>query len=283
MQDRIFTRRIVAQFCLSAALLASAATVYGRQAAQPPGGSGGSKKQTTTAAAAAKKETWSVKMSKAAPYTFTIKAKDTPLSTITGEISKLVKTPVSLSPLMAQQRVTLDFGGMNLEGTLRMLAPQPYVDYVAGGTDPDQPKPLAIYLHGMNERPPALTATVRGSSEAILIEGDTEDGVGDEEERKRREEAEPLKVSFGQNQLSVRAKKQPLTVVLYRIASEIGVPFELRYESPEVIDVEFTNYTLDQAVRSLSPHVRLYYRIDLQTFQTQPLRLALISPHSLKS
>ena len=72
-------------------------------------------------------------------------------------------------------------------------------------------------------------------------------------------------------------------VVLYKIASEVGVPFEMRYESPEVIDVDFSNYSLDQALRSISPEIRFYYRLDLQTFQIQPLRLALVAPSAPKS
>ena len=165
---------------------------------------------------------------------------------------------------MAKQRVTLDFAGLNLEATMRMLAPQVYIDYVAGGSD-IEPKPLAIYLQALNERPPSANATVHGSSEAILIEGNTEEGTDGDAQKK--EEEDPLKVAFANNQLSVRAHKQPLSVVLYKIANEIGVPFEMRYESPEIIDIEFNNYSLDQAVRSLSPEVRSYYRQDLQTFQ----------------
>ena len=180
---------------------------------------------------------------------------------------------------MSKQRVSLDFGGLNLEATLRMLAPQAYVDYVAGGDDPE-PKPLAIYLQALNERPPATT--VRGTSEAILIEGDTEEGT-DSTEQKKKEEEDPLRVTFANNTLSVRARKQPLSVVLYKIATEVGVPFEMRYESPEVVDVEFTNYSVEQAVRSLSPAVRFYYRLDLQTFQVQPLRIALVAPSAPKS
>ncbi|HWS52772.1 MAG TPA: hypothetical protein VN228_01485, partial [Pyrinomonadaceae bacterium] len=218
---------------------------------------------------------WTVRMSKEAPHTFTVKAKEARLSEIAGELSKLLKVPVTISPLLDKQRVTVDFSGMNLEGALRLLAPQAYVDYVAGGGEP-QAHALAVYLQAVNEKPPALTATVRGNSEAILIEGDTEEGVEDPD--KKKEEEEPLKVTFAQNQLSVRARKQPLTVVLFKIASEIGVPFELRWESPEVIDVEFDNYSVEQAARSLSPGVQLYYRLDLQTFGVQPLRLALVSP-----
>lgn len=216
-------------------------------------------------------------MSKAAPYTFTVKAKESPLPEIAEELSRLTKVPVTLSPLLAKQKVSLDFAGLNLEATLRMLAPQGYVDYVAGGEGGEEPKPLALYLQGANERPPAATATVRGSSEVILVEGDTEEGTDSEAQRKRDEE-NPLRVTWANNQLSVRARKQPLSVVLFKIASEVGVPFEMRYESAELVDVEFQNYPLEQAFRSLSPGVRFYYRLDLQTFQVQPLRLALLPP-----
>jgi hypothetical protein len=221
-------------------------------------------------------KSWSVRMSKGAPHTFTVKARETQLAEITEELSKLTKVPIVLSPLMAKQKVSLDFAGLNLEATLRMLAPQGYVDYVAGGEGGDEPKPLALYLQGANERPPSTTAAVRGSSEAILIEGDTEEGTDSEAQRKRQEE--PLRVTWVNNQLSVRARKQPLTVVLFKIANEVGVPFEMRYESSELVDVEFQNFSLDQAFRSLSPGVRFYYRLDLQTFQVQPLRLALLPP-----
>jgi len=156
---------------------------------------------------------WSVKLSKAAPRTFTVKAKEAKLSEVTAELSRLLKVPVSLSPLMAKQRVSLDFGGLNLEATLRILAPQSYVDYVVGGKDA-QPRPLAIYLQALNERAPSTSAAVHGSSEAILIEGDTEEGT-DSEAQKKKEEEDPLRVTFANNQLSVRAKKQPLSVVLY--------------------------------------------------------------------
>jgi hypothetical protein len=233
----------------------------------------------TTAQSAAKPpaKSWSLRMSKSAPYTFTVKAKETPLPEITEELAKMTKVPVTLSPIMAKQKVSVDFAGLNLEATLRMLAPQCYVDYVAGGEGGDEPKALALYLQGVNERPPSTTAVVRGDSEAILIEGDTEEGTDTEAQRKR-EADEPLRVSWANNQLSVRARKQPLSVVLFKIASEVGVPFEMRYESAELVDVDFQNYPLDQAFRSLAPSVRFYYRVDLQTFQVQPLRLALLPP-----
>jgi len=280
MSDKLYRpRRAFIAVAFLLALITSAATAFARQAgnagAQNTGG------ETKPEQATADAKPWSVKMSRATPATFTVKAKDARLSEITNEISRALKVPISVSPLMAKQRITLDFGGLNLEATLRMLAPQSYIDYVAGGKDA-QPRPLAVYLQGQNERPPATTAAVHGNSEAILIEGDTEEGT-DNDAQKKKEEEDPLRVTFVNNQLSVRAHKQPLSVVLYKIASEVGVPFEMRYESPEVIDVDFSNYSLDQALRSISPEVRFYYRLDLQTFQIQPLRLALVAPSAPKS
>ncbi len=224
---------------------------------------------------------WSLKMSVGAPHTFTAKAKDAPVSEIAAEMSRLAKVPITLSPLASKQKVTLDFGGLPLEAALRMLAPQTYVDYVAGEGS-GEPRPLAVYLQGLNEPLPASAAAARGHSQAILIEGDTEEGTEAQAERRKKEEEE-LRVTWANSQLSVRAKRQPLSVVLYKIASEVGIPFDLRYESPELVDVEFENYSLEQAFRSLSPGVRYFYRVDLQTSQVQPLRLTLLAPASAKS
>ncbi|MDT5293415.1 MAG: hypothetical protein QOJ76_295 [Acidobacteriota bacterium] len=289
MLESLFNRRrALLAFGFALALTAAPATIFASRKAAAPAqkaGAGTEKKPsaatTNTVAGKAGEKAWSVKMTKSAPYTFTVKSKEVNLSEIAGEISRLLKVPVTLSPVMSKQRVTLDFGGLNLEATLRLLAPQPYVDYVAGG-EGAEPQPLAIYLQAANERAPSTTASVRGNSEAILIEGDTEEGT-DSEAQKKKEEEDPLRVTFTNNQLSVRARKQPLTVVLFKIATEVGVPFEMRYESPEMVDVEFTNYPLDQAFRSISPGVRFYYRVDLQTFQVQPLRLMLLSPTAAKS
>jgi hypothetical protein len=263
-------KRAFVLLCLALALPASSAAAA-RQKTDPPA-------QKTVPAQA---KNWSVKVSKSEPHTFTVKATDARLVEIVAEISKVVHVPITLSPLMQKQRVTLDFGGLNLDATLRMLAPSPVVDYELGGDDP-QPKALAIYLQAVNEQPPAPGVEVRGGAQMILIEGDTEEGTDEAAERKRKEE-EVLKVTYANSQLSVRAHKQPLSVVLFRVASEVGVPFDLRYESTQTIDVEFDNYPLDQAVRSLSPEVRLYYRQDLQTFQIKPLRLALVRPPAAKS
>jgi hypothetical protein len=260
--------RAVALLCLTFSPIASQAAAQKGVAA--------------TAGRPAQGKPWSVKMSRGAPYTFTVKAAEAPLGEVAGEVSRLAKVPITLSPVMQKQRVSLDFGGLNLDAALRMLAPVVVVDYELGGDDP-QPRPLAIYLQALNERTPAPPASVLGNSQAILIEGDTEEGTDADAQRKKQDEEPPLTVTYSNQQLSVRAHKQPLAVVLSRVASEVGVPFDLRYESSQVIDVEFDNQPLDQAVRIISPEVRFYYRQDLQTFQIQPIRLALVSPSAARS
>ncbi len=108
----------------------------------------------------------------------------------------------------------------------------------------------------------------------MLIEGDTEEGT-EEYERRRKEMAEPLRITFQNNRLSVHAERQPLSVVLYKVASELGVPFELGSDTGEVVDTDFKDYTFEQAMRTLSPSVRFFYRADLLNFELYPIRIAL--------
>ena len=226
--------------------------------------------------------TLTVKASKNTPRTFSIVAKEAKMTDLATELSRVIKAPVFLSPLMQQQRVTVELAGTTLEGVLHMLAPHPYVDYELSG-DGQEPRALAVYLYALNERQPSLTEVVKGSSEAMIIEGDTEDGLGTEEEQRKRDEANPLKVTYAQNQLSVRARRQPLLVVVAKIASELGIPFEPRVMMDDPVDLDFKNFTLEQAVRTISPAVRLYYRSDLQTYQIQPLRLVLAAPSTAQT
>jgi hypothetical protein len=211
------------------------------------------------------------------PTMVTLKAKDALLTEIAAELSKKLKTPVVLSPLMQKQRVTLDFTNVPLEGAVRMLAPLPYIDYELSGDGAMQPHALGIFLYAFNEEPPARDAVAKGSDEAILIAGNTEEGTEAYEKQREKEET-PLAVKFERNLVSVRARQQPLSVVLYEIASKVDIPFEMKYESSDLVDVNFSNYTLEQAARALSPNIRLYQRVNLTNYESTPLRLSLVQP-----
>lgn len=228
---------------------------------------------------AAAQPLWRLSVSKEMPQTMTLKAKNAPLKDIAAELSKKLKVLVILSPLMQKQRVTMDFENVPIEGAVRMLAPLPYVDYEISG-DPNEPQHLmGIYLYAFNEEPPDRNAVAKGSDEAILIEGNTEEGT-DAYEKQRQQDDAPLVVKVDRNMLSVRARKQPLSVILYEIAHKVDIPFEMKYESSDLVDVNFTNYTLEQAVRTLSPNIRLYQRVNLTNYETMPLRLLLVQPAS---
>jgi hypothetical protein len=196
---------------------------------------------------------------------------------IAVKLSQEFDIPVLLSPVMQKARVSIEFEGMPLEGAVRMIAPQPYADYEISGDGSTMAKMVALYLYALNEPPPSESAVVRGDSEAILISGDTEEGT----ERASKEEPETsLSVKIERNQFTVHARKQPLTAVLYEIASKVDIPFEMKYDSSEVVNVDLNNATMEQVVRTLSPNIRLYQRIDLQTYETRPLRLVLAQPTS---
>ncbi len=206
-----------------------------------------------------------------------LKANAALVAEIAAKLSKEFDIPVLLSPVMQKARVSIEFEGMPLEGAVRLIAPQPYVDYEISGDGSTMPKIVALYLHAINEPPPSESAVVRGDSEAILISGNTEEGT----DRAAKEDEEVgLSVKIERNHFTVRARKQPLTAVLFEIANKVDIPFEMKYDSSEVVNVDLNNATIEQVVRTLSPNIRLYQRTDLQTYETRPLRLVLAQPTS---
>ena len=218
---------------------------------------------------------FSLKVSNGPFRTIDLKANEALAAEIGANLAKEFEIPVLLSPVMQKAHVTLDLEGMALEVAARMIAPQSYADYEISGDGSTTAKLVALYLYAFNEPPPSESAVVRGDSEAILISGNTEEGTDGE-----AKEEPSLTVKLERNQLSVHARKQPLTAVLYEIATKVDIPFEMKYDSSELVNVDLNNATIEQVVRTLSPNIRLYQRTDLQTYETRPLRLVLAQPTS---
>ena len=227
------------------------------------------------------KGTWRLKLTTTQPRLLSLKADHAPVADIASELSRKLDVPVRLSPVMEKAQITLEFTGTPLEGALRMIAPQPYIDYEVTGDAGGQAKIIALYLYALNESPPGDSEVVRGDSEAILIEGNTEDGLEPDAERQKQEKT--LSVKVERNQVTLHARTQPLTAVLYEIANKVDIPFEMKYDSSELVDVDLNNATMEQVVRSLSPNIRLYQRTDLQTYETRPLRIVLAPPTSTQT
>jgi hypothetical protein len=209
--------------------------------------------------------------------TLSLKAQKAQLSNVANEISKKLKIPVLLGRSVETREVTTDFKGLTLEPAMHLLAPAVYIDYEINRAPGAQPQPVGIYLYGYDDAAPAINAVVPNSAQAFLIEGNTEEGTEGSAVSEEKDE-QPLRVIYERNALTVKAKKQVLSVVLYRIASELGIPLEIRADSAEVVDLDINKMPLEDAFLRLSPQVRLYVRADLQRLERRPFRMVLVAP-----
>jgi len=204
-----------------------------------------------------------------------LKAKDAKLSEIAADLEKRLQATVVVSQSLQQQTVTVEFEDLTLEPGVQLLAPHVYIDYEVGN---QEHRPKAIFLSGYDDPQPSATAVINGSSQALLIEGDTEEGVESEaNEGDERPEQRP-RVSFANNKLTIKAAKQSVVLLVLKIGEELGIPVEIRHETPEVITLEINGVPVEEAVQRVSPNLRFYVRADLQRQERRPLRLVLLAP-----
>jgi hypothetical protein len=203
-------------------------------------------------------------------------AKGATLAEIGSDLAKQLNAKVVVSTILQQQPTKVDFTDLTLEPALQLLAPQVFVDYEIGA---ERQHPVGIFLLGHNEPAPSLSAAVVSASQALLITGDTEDGVEPTtEEGRKRQEENPLRVAFLNNKLTVRVRQQPLIAVVLRVGEELGIPVEIKDETREVISMEIVAMPVEEAIQRISANVRLYVRADLQRLDRRPFRLILNQP-----
>ena len=208
-----------------------------------------------------------------------VKAEKAKMSEVAQELSKQLKVPVFLGPERQNDLLTIEFNELTLEPALQLMSPTVYVDYEIETGSGAPPKALGIYFFDANQGEPPLTAVVNGSTQSMLIEGNTEDGVQPEtDDEKKKVEEQPLRVSFKDNLLSVKAKKQPLALVLLKIGEELGIPVDIQEQNVAVVDAEISKLPVEDVVRQLSPYIRLYLRADLTRAERRALRLVLAEP-----
>lgn len=203
----------------------------------------------------------------------TLKAKDIPVKEIAAELSKRLHIPVTATPIVQAHKVSVDFSDLVLEPAMQQLAPQVFIDYEIDTTPGKTPRPLGIFLQGYNEAAPADNAVVHGNSDVMIIEGDTED-TGESKENDEKEQE--LKVTLEKGELTVIAKKQPLVVVLYAVANELGIPLQVQNEVVDPISVNIQKASVESALQQLGQNIRLFLRVDLLTQERRPLRLLLV-------
>jgi hypothetical protein len=229
--------------------------------------------QPQSAARPAPKKKFKLRITKGYLTGVSLKADKVRMTDIAVELSKRLGAPVILGPAMTKEAITVEFYDLPLEPALRLLAPRVYLDYEIRANA--QPTLLGVFLMGQDDPDPAKTAVVQGSSEAMLIEGNTED-TAEQSEVERADD--PLQVELDDNNLTIKSKKQPLVAVVMTIAEVLGVPAEIKYDSNELVDTEIKDTPFEDAIPRLSPNIRLYVRADLTRSQRTPLRLALVSP-----
>jgi hypothetical protein len=204
-----------------------------------------------------------------------LKAQDATVKEIVTELSKRLKIPIAMTPIIERHRVTVNFSDLVLEPAMQQLAPQVFIDYEIHTMPGKAPRPVGIFLQGYNEVTPPENAVVHGNSDVMVIEGDTEDtGEAKEDDEKEKE----LKVRYEKGELTVVARKQPLVVVLYAIANEIGVPLEVTSEIVDPVSVNIQKASVESALERISQNIRFYLRADLMTQERKPLRIVLVGP-----
>lgn len=208
-----------------------------------------------------------------------VKAEKAKVSEVAQELSKQLKVPIFLGPERQNELLTIEFSELMLEPALQLLSPIVYVDYEIDTGSGAPPKALGIFLFDANQGEPPLTAVVNGATQSLLVEGHTEDGVEPESENEKKKlEEQPLRITLKDNLLSVKAKKQPLPLVLLKLGEELGIPVDIQQQSIAEVDVEISKLPLEDVVRQLSPNIRLYVRADLTRAERRALRIVLAEP-----
>jgi hypothetical protein len=207
-----------------------------------------------------------------------LKAEKAKMSEVAQELSKRLKIPVFLGPQRQNDLISIEFSELTLEPALQLMSPTVYLDYEVD-TGSSTTKPLGIFFFDANQGEPPLTAVITGSTQSLLIEGNTEDGVAPEtEESKKNLEEQPLRVTYANKNLSIKAKKQPLPLVLLKIGEELGITVDIQNENGSIVDAEISKLPVEDVVRQLSPNVRLFMRADLTRAERRALRMVLAEP-----
>ena len=180
---------------------------------------------------------------------------------------------------METELISTEFSELTLEPAVQLLAPSAYIDYEIPTDSGAIPRPLGIFLYAANQAEPSPTAVVHGSNQAMLVEGDTEEGVEPEtEEARKKQEEQPLKINFQNNFLSLKSKRQPLMLVLLKIGEHLGIPVDIQFQSPDLVDLELPKMPVEDVIRRLSPSIQMFVRADLARSERRVLRLVLAQP-----
>lgn len=195
---------------------------------------------------------------------------NTRLSDIAAELSRKLKIPVILSPVMSRQKTGAKFSDLLLEPAMQLLAPIVFIDYEIESAPGAKPRPLGIFLNAYNEIPPAANAVVKFKSQSFVISGNTETKPDDPDED------DPVKIAYKNGNISVKAKDQPLLDVISDISEETGIPFDGPDDSEETVSVDIKDRPLEDAILQVSPNLKVYVRYDSQRGTRTVMRIVVV-------
>lgn len=207
-----------------------------------------------------------------------LKAEKASMAEVAQELSKRLKAPVFVGPERQKEPISIEFSELTLEPALQLLSPTVYVDYEIDSGSISAPRVLGVFFYDTNQGEPPVTAVIHGATQSMLIEGNTEDGVEADTDDEKEDEEQPLRVTYLNYMLSVKARKQPLPLVLLKIGEEIGVPVDIQDTRMEIIDANISKIPVEDAVRQLAPNIRLFVRADLTRSERRVLRMVLAEP-----
>ena len=281
MKEYLRSCRTSVNLGLAVILLSFAAVVSAQEVPKPESESKPDAKTESSKPQVEKKEqpAFALSVRRSPILNLSLKAEKIKLVDIAAEMSKRLKTPVVVGPGLQKEVVSIEFSSLTLEPAMQLMAPHVYIDYEidTGGVIP--PKPLSIFFNAANSGEPPMTAVLQSSTQSMLIEGDTEDGVEPQtEDDQKRHEEQPLRIQFQNNIISIKAKKQPLVLVLLKIGEELGIPVDIQTEPKDIIDTEINKLPVEDAIRKLSPNIRLFLRADLLNAERRAMRLVLTDP-----
>lgn len=193
------------------------------------------------------------------------------LSDVAADLARRLSAQVIVGPSLKDEKISAQFAGTPIEPAMLAIAPRVYIDYEV--RQDAEPVPLGIYLLGDADPYPSVGAVVRGTSQGVILSGNTED-TGQPPPADA-----PLRVVYEKRRLTVFAKQQLLIVVVMTIAETLGVPAEIKYETTEIVNVNFKDMpNLEDAIAGLSPKVRVYVRSDANRLEKTLLRLVVVRP-----
>jgi hypothetical protein len=222
------------------------------------------------AAAQTPPRAYTLSVTKDATPFVTLAAQDAKLSDVAADLAKQLGAKVILGTSLKDEKISARFAGTPIEQAMLSIAPRVFVDYEVRRDV--APVALGIFLLGQDDPEPSMSAVVQGSSQGLLISGNTED-TGEPPANA------PLRIIYNKGRLTVFAKQQPLIAVVMAIAEQLGVPSEIKYESREIIDANIKESPMiEETLVGLSDNVRVYVRADANRLEKRLLRVVVVGP-----